>query len=144
MGLRRVARECALQMLYELDVGKHSQEEILETFWQMNDQPQRVRDFAVQLFTGTVSRLKEIDKLIQHHAKNWRLGRMAAVDRNILRISVFEFLSESRTPETVVINEALEIAKKYSTDESAQFVNGILDSIRKELAEKRRKDGKTD
>jgi N utilization substance protein B len=132
-------------MLYELDVGKHPKEEILRTFWQINDQPQKVRDFAVQLFEGAVQRLKEIDKIIQLHAKNWRLGRMAVVDRNILRISVFEFLSDSRTPETVVINEALEIAKKYSTHESAQFVNGILDSIRKELTLKRqRSDGKTD
>jgi N utilization substance protein B len=132
-------------MLYELDVGKHSKEEILRTFWQMNEQPQKVRDFAAQLFEGAVQRLKEIDRIIQLHAKNWRLGRMAVVDRNILRISVFEFLSDNRTPETVVINEALEIAKKYSTHESAQFVNGILDSIRKELTEKRRRsDGKTD
>jgi len=88
MGLRRVARECALQMLYELDVGKHSKDEILRTFWQMNEQPQKVRDFADQLFEGAVQRLKEIDKIIQSHAKNWRLGRMAVVDRNILRISV--------------------------------------------------------
>jgi N utilization substance protein B len=132
-------------MLYEMDVGKHPKEEILRTFWQMNDQPQKVRDFAAQLFEGAVQRLKEIDRIIQLHAKNWRLGRMAVVDRNILRISVFEFLSDSRTPETVVINEALEIAKKYSTNESAQFVNGILDSIRKELTLKRqRSDGKTD
>jgi len=145
MGLRRIARECALQMLYELDVGKHSKDEILRTFWQMNEQPQKVREFAAQLFEGAVQRLKEIDKIIQSHAKNWRLSRMAVVDRNILRISVFEFLSDSRTPETVVINEALEIAKKFSTHESAQFVNGILDSIKKELTEKkRRSDGKTD
>ena len=142
MGLRRIARECAVQMLYEMDVGKLSREDILSTFWQINDQPQKVRAFAEQLFEGTVQRLKEIDRLIQSHAKNWRLGRMAAVDRNILRLSVFEFISDNRTPETVVINEALEIAKKYSTPESAQFVNGILDSIRKELAEKRQTDGK--
>ncbi len=144
MGLRRTARECALQMLYQLDVGKQSKEEILNTFWQINDQPQPVRDFAVQLFEGTVQKLKEIDKLIAQHAKNWRLARMAAVDRNILRISVFEFLSGNRTPETVVINEALEIAKKYSTHESAQFVNGILDSIRKSLANKEPEDAETD
>ena len=145
MGLRRAARECALQMLYEFDVGKQSKDEILCTFWQMNEQPQKVRDFAAQLFEGAVQRLKEIDRIIQLHAKNWRLGRMAVVDRNILRISVFEFLSDSRTPETVVINEALEIAKKYSTHESAQFVNGILDSIKNELTDKgRRIHGKSD
>ena len=140
MGLRRAARECALQMLYEFDVGKQSKDEILRTFWQMNEHPQKVRDFADQLFQGTIQRVKEIDKVIQQHTKNWRLNRMAVVDRNVLRLAVFEFLSSSRTPETVVINEALEIAKRFSTNESAQFVNGILDSIKKELIEKRRKE----
>jgi N utilization substance protein B len=145
MGLRRVARECALQMLYEMDVGRHSKDDILRTFWKMNEHPQNVRDFADQLFEGTVQKLKEIDRVIQQHTKNWRLGRMAVVDRNVLRIAVFEFLSGGRTPETVVINEALEIAKKYSTHESAQFVNGILDSIKNDLmAKRRRSDGKTD
>ena len=112
MGLRRVARECALQMLYQLDVGKHSKDEILRTYWQMNEHPPKVREFAEQLFEGTVQRLKEIDKVIQQHTKNWRLSRMAAVDRNVLRLAVFEFLSGGKTPETVVINEALEIAQK--------------------------------
>lgn len=135
MGLRRVARECALQMLYEFDVGKHAQEEILETFWEMNEHPKKVREFADQLFQGCVARIKEIDTIIQRHAKNWRLSRMAAVDRNILRLAVFEFLSDCRTPGTVVINEALEIAKKFSTSESAQFVNGVLDSIKKDLGQ---------
>ena len=145
MGLRRVARECALQMLYELDVGKHSKDEILRTYWQMNEHPPRVRDFAEQLFVGTVRRLKEIDKVIQQHTKNWRLVRMAVVDRNVLRLAVFEFLLGGKTPETVVINEALEIARKFSTQESAQFVNGILDSIKNELMDKRRRsNGKPD
>jgi transcription antitermination protein NusB len=133
MGIRRDARECALQMLYEHDVGKHSRDEILHSFWQMNEHPEKVRDFANQLFDGTIQRLKEIDKVIQQHTKNWRLSRMAAVDRNVLRLAVFEFLSGGKTPETVVINEALEIAKKFSTQESAQFVNGILDSIKTEI-----------
>jgi N utilization substance protein B len=135
MGHRRAARECALQMLYELDVGKHTEDEILHTFWQMNEHSQDVRAFADRLFGGTAHRLKEIDATIQQHAKNWRLTRMAAVDRNILRLAVFEFLSGDETPKTVIINEALEIAKKYSTQESAQFVNGILDSIKNELME---------
>jgi transcription antitermination protein NusB len=145
MGLRRVARECALQMLYELDVGKHLKEEILHTYWQMNEHPPKVREFAEQLFEGTVHQLKEIDKVIQQHTKNWRLVRMAAVDRNVLRLAVYEFLSNSKTPETVVINEALEIARKFSTNESAQFVNGILDSIKNDLTDKRRgSNGKPD
>jgi N utilization substance protein B len=133
MGHRRIARECALQMMYELDVGKHPKEEILRTYWLMNEHPPKVREFAELLFEGTVQRLKEIDKVIQQHTKNWRLGRMAAVDRNVLRLAVFEFLWGGKTPETVVINEALEIVKKFSTHESAQFVNGILDSIKNDL-----------
>lgn len=133
MGLRRAARECALQMLYELDIGKHAMDEILKTFWQMNEHPEKVREFANRLFEGSVARMKEIDKIIQKHTMNWRLDRMAVVDRNVLRLAVFEFISGSKTPGTVVINEALEIAKKFSTHESAQFVNGILDSIKKDL-----------
>ena len=145
MGLRRIARECALQMLYEFDVGKNSKDEILDSFWQMNDHPDKVGDFANYLFEGTLERLSEIDDVIQKHTKNWRLSRMAVVDRNILRLAVFEFLSGSRTPDTVVINEALEIARKFSTQESALFVNGILDSIKNELIVKRQQyDGKSD
>ncbi len=144
MGLRRTARECALQMLYEYDVGKNSEEEILHSFWQMNEHPEKVEEFANYLFEGTLKRLKEIDIAIQKHAKNWRLNRMAVVDRNILRLAVFEFLSGGQTPETVVINEALEIARKFSTQESALFVNGILDSIKNELTVKRQpQDGKS-
>ena len=138
MGLRRIARECALQMLYEFDVGKNSEDEILQSFWQMNEHPESVGKFANHLFEGTIHRLSEIDAVIQKHAKNWRLNRMAVVDRNILRLAVFEFLSGSQTPETVVINEALEIARKFSTQESALFVNGILDSIKNALIVKRR------
>ena len=145
MGLRRIARECALQMLYEFDVGKNSEDEILHSFWQMNDHPDKVGEFANYLFEGTLKCLDEIDAVIQKHTKNWRLSRMAVVDRNILRIAVFEFLSGSQTPDSVVINEALEIARKYSTQESALFVNGILDSIKNELIVKRQPtDGKSD
>jgi len=114
-------------------------------YWLMNEHPKKAREFAEFLFEGTVQRLKEIDRVIQRHTKNWRLGRMAVVDRNVLRLAVFEFLSGGKTPETVIINEALEIAKKFSTHESAQFVNGILDSIKNELAKKgQRGDGKPD
>ena len=114
MGLRRTARECALQMLYEFDVGGNTKSEILQTFWQMNEHPEQVGQFANELFEGTIRRLEEIDAIIQQHTKNWRLGRMAVVDRNILRLAVFEFLSGNQTPQTVVINEALEIARKFS------------------------------
>jgi transcription antitermination protein NusB len=136
MGLRRVARECALQMLYQLDVGRLTPGEIHGSFWNMNEQPETVRKFAGQLFTGTVDRLEEIDRTIQKHTQNWRLKRMAAVDRNILRVAVYELLSGAKTPATVVINEALEIARKFSTQESAQFVNGVLDSVKDELIQR--------
>ena len=126
-------------MLYQHDVGKQVPEAILESFWEMNEQPERVREFATELFQGTISRIKEIDRLIQGHTKNWRLSRMAAVDRNVLRLAVFELLSDVKTPDTVVINEALEIAKKFSTNESAQFVNGVLDSIKNDLLQERLK-----
>jgi N utilization substance protein B len=133
MGLRRTARECALQMLYQYDMGNQPVDEILDLYWEMNEHPKKVREFANELFEGSIERLKEIDKTIQQHTQNWRLRRMAAVDRNILRVAVYEFLCDKRTPVTVVINEALEIAKKYSTHESAQFVNGVLDSIKNDL-----------
>jgi transcription antitermination protein NusB len=145
MGHRRIGRECALQMMYELDVGRHAEDEILRTYWLMNEHPKQVRDFADSLFKGAVQRLKEIDKVIQKHTKNWRLVRMAAVDRNVLRLAVYELISGGKTPGTVVINEALEIAKKFSTHESAQFVNGILDSIKTELTGRGQgSDGKSD
>jgi N utilization substance protein B len=120
-------------------VGRHAPDTILETFWDMNEQPEKVQEFACLLFRGTLSRMKEIDRLIQGHTKNWRLSRMAAVDRNVLRLAVFELISDSKTPDTVVINEALDIAKKFSTNESAQFVNGILDSIKNDLLQERGK-----
>jgi transcription antitermination protein NusB len=145
MGHRRIGRECALQMMYEMDVGRHAKDEILHTYWLMNEHPKKVREFAELLFEGTVQQLKEIDKVIQKHTKNWRLVRMAAVDRNVLRLAAFELLSGSKTPATVIINEALEIAKKFSTHESAQFVNGILDSIKNELMGRgQRSNGKSD
>jgi transcription antitermination protein NusB len=123
-------------MLFQFDMGQQPVEEIFDSFWDLNEQPKKVREFANALFEGSVDRLEEIDRTIQQHTQNWRLSRMAAVDRNILRLAVYEFLSDSETPATVVINEALEIAKKFSTHESAQFVNGILDSIKNDLLNK--------
>ena len=127
-------------MLYQYDVGKQAPDMIVELFWEMNQQPAKVREFSDVLFRGTISRLKEIDRLIQSHTRNWRLSRMAAVDRNVLRLAVFELCADASTPDTVVINEALEIAKKFSTNESAQFVNGILDSIKNDLLQERLKE----
>ena len=134
MGPRRKAREYALQMLFQWDITHDAVEQIVATFFQ--NQPEEstaIVDFARSLVTGTIEHVEEIDRLIQRHAEHWRLDRMAIVDRNLLRLATQEFLHDNGTPKTVVINEAIEIARRFSTQESPQFINGILDSIKKEL-----------
>jgi N utilization substance protein B len=121
-------------MLYGRDIGGISDEEILCAHRAMDELSPRVREFAEQLYTGVAARLGELDRLIQNHAQNWRLSRMAAVDRNIMRLAAFELLSGEDIPGSAIINEAIELARKFSTQDSAQFVNGILDSIRKEIS----------
>jgi len=118
-------------MLYGRDIGGISDDEILRSWRAMEELSPQAREFAEQLFTGVAARLDELDRLIQKHAKNWRLGRMAAVDRNVLRLAAYELLSGGKSPDSAIINEAIELARKFSTQDSAQFVNGILDSIRK-------------
>ena len=121
-------------MLFQWDVTHDDVEQVIATFFQ--NQPEEVSavvTFARQLVLGTVAHVEQIDELIRRHAENWRLDRMAIVDRNILRVSVQEFLYDKETPKTVVINEAIEIARRFSAQESPQFINGILDSIKKEL-----------
>ena len=131
MGHRRAGRECALQMLYGRDVGGISEDEILRAYRAMDELSPSVLEFAEELFIGVGARLDELDRLIQRHAQNWRLGRMAAVDRNVLRLAAFELISDGKSPDSAIINEAIELARKFSKQDSAQFVNGILDSIRK-------------
>jgi|SRR5581483_8430557 len=134
MGTRRKSRELALQMLFQADMGRQTQEDVRRTFWkERNTVAADVRGFADDLFRVASDRTSEIDKLIEGHAEHWRMGRMAAVDRNILRTAVAEFLAYPSTPRAVIINEALEIARKFSSPESVQFVNGVLDSVGKEL-----------
>jgi len=138
MGTRRESRELCLQMLFQWDMGKQSPEQVRKTFWgERADAEPETRGFADDLFQLAVERHQEIDQLIQKHAQHWRVDRMAAVDRNVLRTGVAEFLGYRDTPHPVVINEALEIVRKFSAPESVQFVNGVLDSIGKELAERR-------
>ncbi len=134
MGTRRKSRELALQMLFQADMGKQDAEHVRRTFWaERSGVDEEVRGFADELFRLALDRAGEIDQLIERHAEHWRMERMAAVDRNLLRISVAEFLGFSKTPRPVVINEALEIARKFSSPESVQFINGVLDSVAKEL-----------
>ena len=132
MGSRRHSRECALQMLFQRDLTGDPVVEITRNFWEGKTESEDIREFAEALLSGTVGKLDRIDPIIKNQTEHWRLERMAAVDRNILRLAVYEML-EGATPPAVVINEAIEIARRFSTDESTQFVNGILDGIRKEL-----------
>jgi transcription antitermination protein NusB len=133
MGPRRKAREYALQMLFQWDITRDSIDQIAASFFEGQDEAPAVMDFARLLVTRTVEHVERIDELIRRHAEHWRLDRMATVDRNLLRLATQEFLFDRETPRTVVINEAIEIARRFSTQESPQFINGILDSIKKEL-----------
>jgi N utilization substance protein B len=122
-------------MLFQYDISRPRVDELTHTYWDsfgedMIDVP---RDFSNNLALGAISHLDEIDNLIKKRAENWRIQRMAVVDRNILRLAIYEFLYESETPKTVVINEALEIARRFSTFEATQFINGILDAIKRDL-----------
>jgi len=131
---RRRAREYALQILFQIDfkVGK-VQSKDFENFWSDKDASEDIKQFAEDLVTGTIKRLDEIDSIIEKVAENWILKRMAAVDRNILRFAAYEILYRKDIPSAVTINEAIEIAKKFSTSEAAPFINGILDRLAKEV-----------
>ena len=134
MGTRRKSRELVLQMLFQADMGKQTPELVRKTFWaERTNVEEEVRGFADDLFRVATDRVAEIDGLIEKHAEHWRMERMAAVDRNLLRAAVAEFLAYPDTPRAVVINESLEIARKFSSPESVHFVNGVLDSVGKEL-----------
>ncbi|RPJ85964.1 MAG: transcription antitermination factor NusB [Acidobacteria bacterium] len=132
MSSRRKAREYALHLLFQHDLGNNQPEEMLPLFWKLNEADDATREFAEFLFRDALRNKKKIDQLIRRHALHWRIDRMSAVDRNILRIAVAEFLS-TKTPKVVAIDEAIEIARKYSGDEATEFVNGVLDAIRVEL-----------
>jgi transcription antitermination protein NusB len=131
MGARRKSRELALQMLFQYDIAGNDPQMILSTFEELQKVRPAVRDFAVRIFLGTLDHLPEIDAMIVDQADNWRLSRMAVVDRNIIRASIFELKWESDTPKLVIIDEAIEIAKRFGTQKSSQFINGILDGILK-------------
>src|SRR5689334_23747116 len=137
MGTRRKSRELTLQMLFQSDMGKQSAEQVRKSFWsERNDTEDDVRGFADDLFRIAQERIAEIDSIIEKHAEHWRMERMAAVDRNVLREAVAEFLAYPTTAKAIVINEALEIARKFSSPEAVTFINGVLDGIAKELGRK--------
>ena len=128
---RRKAREYALQMLFQLEFAGRDRLSVPDDFWVGKEDKEDLKSFTQELFKGTTEHLEEIDGIIRGAAENWDLMRMATVDRNILRFAVFEIVYRQDIPSAVTINEALEIAKKYSSQESAPFINGLLDKIAK-------------
>jgi transcription antitermination protein NusB len=135
MGYRRQARELAIQFLYGYELNRKEKEEALEEFRAGRRLPEPVLRFAGELIEGVLERLEEIDGRLAAHARNWKLDRMAVVDKQILRLALYELYYRDDIPSLVTINEAVEIAKEFSTPQSGRFVNGILDRIREELEE---------
>lgn len=134
MGRRRKAREVALQFLYQLDLhGETDPTEHEVDFWTRHPVDEETHAFASALVRGTKSQQAEVDKIIVQYTEHWDLDRMAVVDRNILRLAVYELLEQGEVPPKVAINEAIEIAKKFGTGESSRFINGVLDRVHKEL-----------
>jgi N utilization substance protein B len=134
VGRRRKAREVALQFLYQLDLmGEDDPKPHAEEFWSRHPVDAGTRAFAEALVMGTKQNQAKIDGLIGQYAEHWDLPRMAVVDRNVLRLAIFELLWQPDVPPNVAINEAIEIAKKFGTQESSRFINGILDRIHKEF-----------
>jgi transcription antitermination factor NusB len=132
MRNRTQARECALKILYAVDITKDSFTECAESFWRNNHGiKKQVKEFSDFLLNGISGNLQLIDSMISKYATNWEIGRMATIDRNILRLSTFELLIADNIPPKVSINEAIELAKKYGDKDSGKFVNGVLDKINK-------------
>jgi transcription antitermination protein NusB len=147
---RHRAREAALQMLYQGEIGRVSAHEAVRVYWPGRDAPpseddehadaapeaavdELGRTFANALVSGTIARTGELDELITRHLKNWRIERTAVIDRLVLRLAIFELLTETDTPAKVIINEALELARTFSGEEPVPFINGVLDAVRKTL-----------
>ena len=134
---RRRAREAALQMLYQWEIGGTSPGDTILTYWPVQEEtpalPHEHREFANLLVRGTTQRVEEIDALLAQRAQNWRVERMAVLDRLVLRLATYEMLAEPGTPSRVIINEALELTRQYSGEEAVAFVNGVLDGVRKQL-----------
>lgn len=136
MGQRRRARELALQILYQIDVGGLELMEVLEYFSPLAKVPEAVRKFCLAIVDETLKRKELIDEIISRAVERWSLSRLSAVDRNIIRMATGEMLSQEDIPASVTINEAIEIAKKFGTKESGAFVNGVLDRIRRDIGKK--------
>ncbi|HDH05278.1 MAG TPA: transcription antitermination factor NusB [Nitrospirae bacterium] len=127
---RRRSREYALQILFQLELtGSKLNGEVLREFWEGNEEDREVREFTFDIVKNTLEHINTIDEIIKKAAQHWSIERMAVIDRNILRAATYELVYRKDIPQAVVINEGIEIAKKYSTEDSASFINGILDKI---------------
>lgn len=150
MGKRREGREAAVQFLYQFDLNRRPLEESLQEFWALRcapgkpEVPPKTRAFTEDLIKGVSAKLEAIDERIRACAANYDLHRIAVVDRNILRIAIYEMLHCNDVPPVVSINEAIEIAKRFGSEESSRFVNGILDRIRADLKRPAREPGAAD
>lgn len=131
MGQRRRAREYALQLLFQIDLSGGPPEAVFEDFWSGQKAGEEVRAFAERLVRGVWREREALDGVIASCAEHWRLDRMATVDRNVLRIAVFEMMFETDTPAAVAIDEAIEVAKRFGGEDSGKFINGVLDAIRR-------------
>lgn len=136
MRKRTQARELALKFLYQIDIKEGNDVDLIDDFFQDFKVLQEVREFAREIVTGCIDNIKKIDKKIETYSKNWSIERMSVIDRNILRLSIFELIYREDIPPKVSINEAIELAKKYSDKESSKFVNGILDRVFKNYKKK--------
>lgn len=138
---RRRAREYALQILFQLDLTSSELDEVAwNEFWEGNEEEEDVKEFTYDIVSSTRKHITEIDEAIKKAAENWLIERMAVIDRNILRAATYELLYRKDIPPSVVMNEALEIAKKYSTEDSAPFINGVLDKIAHIISAKKTKE----
>lgn len=137
MRKRSHAREVSLRILYQMDITLENYEACLENYWLREEEAssptdESIRSFVRELVAGVAEHLKEIDAKISQHATNWEIERMAVIDRNILRLACFELMFRQDIPPKVSINEAIELAKRYSEAQSGRFVNGILDKVKSE------------
>ncbi len=134
MSIRRIGRECAVQFLYQYHIdAEKNLDEALGFFWPLREITEPTRVFADTMIRGTLEKLPAIDEKIKAYADNWDFNRIASVDLSIIRLAVYELLFRDDIPPVVSINEAIEIAKRFSSEESGRFVNGILDRVRKDL-----------
>lgn len=129
MRKRTLARECVLKILYQTEILKEASDDVTQRFWEDNPVDEEVREFAERILTGIRENMADLDTIVTRHTDNWGLSRMAIIDKNILRFGAYELLFMPDIPPKVTINEYVNIAKKYSQEDSGKFVNGVLDHI---------------